>query len=665
MSLRTRIFLGSGLVLAILIAAAVSNWFLINGIDGSHTDLRAALEEKSTAVDLDLITQKTRVRVNQWLRSMNPVFAKNADELLDQQIPLAAKTDADAASGKTKAITSKINSALRAYATSWKVVKGLYADEIRLYADKIDKPVPEILGEFAKVRDAEAEQGGLATARLVNDARDGFGAAQVLASRYRTSIKPEDAAGATHAIAASTAALEQASRSLKDPASADGLRRVAAALADWRDAFEQAHKVVETRAARVISWTRDEGEPLGAGAAELRENADQAADAAEQDLVATIARSRVILYASTALAVLLGIVFSSLLASSIVPPLTKLTAALKALAANNKSVEVPGLHRRDEIGEIANAAEVFKQNLIVMDRMTAEQEQTKQQTEAEKRRGMHALAGRFESQVGAVVGMLSAGATELSSTAQAMTNTADQAGRQAAAVSGAAADAGGHVQTLAAAAEELTASINEISRQVSHSAKITTRAVTDAQRTDVIVRALAEATDKIGQVVGLITDIASQTNLLALNATIEAARAGEAGKGFAVVASEVKSLATQTGRATEEIGAQIAQVQSATKEVVEAIRGISTTIEEVSSIATSIASAVEQQSAATAEIARNVQHTAQASNDVTDNIGGVTQAANDTAEAAGQVLKAARDLSQQSERLTSEVKSLVAEVRAA
>jgi methyl-accepting chemotaxis protein len=278
---------------------------------------------------------------------------------------------------------------------------------------------------------------------------------------------------------------------------------------------------------------------------------------------------------------------------------------------------------------------------------------------------MDALVQGFEEKVGEVTGVLASAATELQVTAQSMSFTATQTNQQATVVAAAAEEASTGVQTVAAAAEELTASISEISRQVAHSSTITNRAVVDAQRTNVIVQALSEGAEKIGHVVGLISTIAGQTNLLALNATIEAARAGDAGKGFAVVASEVKSLASQTAKATEEIGAQITQIQSATKEAVDAIRAIVGTIMEVSSIAMSIAAAVEEQRTATGEIARNVQQTAQAAQDVTVNIGSVSQAANDTGAAANQVLGAASGLSQQSEQLAAEVNSFIAGVRAA
>jgi methyl-accepting chemotaxis protein len=353
------------------------------------------------------------------------------------------------------------------------------------------------------------------------------------------------------------------------------------------------------------------------------------------------------------------------IALSIGRPLAKLEAGMHRLAAGDKSTEISGLGRGDEIGGMAAAVQVFKDTMIKADTMAAQEEQMKAAAAAAQKAAMSQTADAFQAKVGDFIAMLSSGAGELETTAQSMSGTATQANGQAMTVAAAAEEASAGVRTVAAAAEELTASIGEISRQVSQSSRITGQAVADAQRTDGIVRALAEGAEKIGHVVGLITNIAGQTNLLALNATIEAARAGDAGKGFAVVASEVKSLANQTAKATEEIGAQIAQIQTATKEAVDAIRGITGTIEEVSSISMSIAAAVEEQGAATAEIARNVQQTAQSAQDVTVNIGGVSQAATNTGAAASQVLSAATNLSRRVEQLTTEVDSFIAEVRSA
>jgi methyl-accepting chemotaxis protein len=353
------------------------------------------------------------------------------------------------------------------------------------------------------------------------------------------------------------------------------------------------------------------------------------------------------------------------IARSIVSPLGRLQGAMRRLAEGDKTTAISGVGRRDEIGGMAAAVQVFKDAMIKADTLASEQEQIKLAAAAAQKAAMNQTADAFQTKIGGFVSTLSSGAGELESTARSMSGTATRANGQAVTVAAAAEEASAGVRTVAAAAEELTASIGEISRQVAQSSRITGQAVADAQRTDGIVRALAEGAEKIGHVVGLITNIAGQTNLLALNATIEAARAGDSGKGFAVVASEVKSLANQTAKATEEIGAQIAEIQAATKEAVDAIRVITGTIEEVSSISISIAAAVEQQGAATAEIARNVQQTAQSAHEVTMNIGGVSQAATDTGAAAAQVLAAASSLSRQAEHLTEEVGYFIAEVRSA
>jgi methyl-accepting chemotaxis protein len=275
------------------------------------------------------------------------------------------------------------------------------------------------------------------------------------------------------------------------------------------------------------------------------------------------------------------------------------------------------------------------------------------------------LALAFDAKAGDLVGRVASAATQLQSTARSMTSTVGEASHQATNVAAAAEEASVNVQTVAAAAEELASSINEISRQVAQSAKVAGKAREDARRTDGVVQALSEGAQKIGEVVGLISNIAAQTNLLALNATIEAARAGDAGKGFAVVASEVKSLATQTAKATEDIAHQITQIQTATRDAVDSIRGIGTTIGEISEIAAAIAAAVEEQGSATQEIARNVQQAAAGTQEVSSNIVGVSQGAVSTGAAANQVLSEAAAVSHQVDLLRSEVGVFISGVKAA
>ena len=356
--------------------------------------------------------------------------------------------------------------------------------------------------------------------------------------------------------------------------------------------------------------------------------------------------------------------FLTFMARSITGPIAQLTDVMGKLAEGDLEAEV-GADRQDEVGHMARAVQVFKDNAIEKNRLEAEQEAAQMRAEHEKRQTMLEMADRFERQVKQVVDGVSSSATEMQATAQQMSATAEETSRQSASVATASDQATANVQTVAATAEELSASIAEIGRQVNQSAKIAGNAVEEVEVTNSTVQGLAEAATRIGEVVDLINNIAGQTNLLALNATIEAARAGEAGKGFAVVAGEVKNLANQTAKATEEISAQITAIQNETNDAVGAIDRIRTVIMEVNDIATTIATAVEQQGVSTQEIARNVQQAARGTQDVNQNIESVSRAASETGSAADQVLSASQEMSRQAEGLRGEVERFLNEVRSA
>jgi methyl-accepting chemotaxis protein len=350
--------------------------------------------------------------------------------------------------------------------------------------------------------------------------------------------------------------------------------------------------------------------------------------------------------------------------AGVVKPIQRVVLAMGDLAGGNKQATIPYTDRHNELGAMAAAIQVFKDNMIEADRLRAEQEELKARAEAERRRSMLDMADKFEAGVGGVVSAVTTAATELQKTAQTLSATAEETSRQSGVVSAAAEEMTQNVQTVAAATEELAASIHEISGQVTESTRIVGDAVTQADETNSKVQLLSAAAQKIGEVVTLINDIAGQTNLLALNATIEAARAGDAGKGFAVVASEVKNLATQTAKATDDIAEQVRAIQDSTDSSAQAIQGITQTIGRVSEIATTIASAVEEQGAATQEISRNVQQAAAGSTEVSTNIAGVTEASQQTSAGSTQVLSAASELARNGTLLQQQVSDFLRQIRA-
>jgi methyl-accepting chemotaxis protein len=444
-----------------------------------------------------------------------------------------------------------------------------------------------------------------------------------------------------------------------------GLKESSALLEEYRQALS---KLVENAKSiqELVAEMADSAAAIvkGAGAMKADLLSDQQRLESESDAIVGETERLIVMLAAGGF--LLGGALALLLGKGISRPMTAMCKAMRELAGGRFDVVLPGLGRRDELGEMAGAVEEFKlQAVAKAERDARAQDAQNQANSAARRTELIHFADEFEAAVGSIVSNVSASAVQLEQAAGTLTRTAETTQNLSNRVAGASEQASSNMQSVATATEELSTSVDEIGRRVRESNKIAEAAVVQAQQTDGRIGKLSRAAQEIGDVVKLITAIAEQTNLLALNATIEAARAGDAGRGFAVVAAEVKSLASQTAKATDEISSHILGMQGATQESVAAIKEIGGTIAQISSIASSIASAVEQQSSATQEIARSVQTVAQGTEEAAANIMQVNRGATETGSASEEVLNSAKSLSTESTRLREELGRFMANIRAA
>ena len=665
LKVRARIYGGFLIVLALLCFVGVVGKLGFDAATSAFNDYsRIGRNSIATvAVDRDLATMRRAVLA--FTNSGDEKLAAEAKRQIATLRGAIADIETATQDPARKANLRRMGETLGAYGADFDKVVELRVRRDKLVAEQmntIGQQATELLDKFIKSAIAdrdmeEAAHGGIA----LHDLLEG----RLHAVRFLATPTPELVEG----VKADIATFLQSVALMIEKTGAGQRRTMAEQARDIAPRYQAAFLAV-AEAAFQVARTTSEG--LAKRATEIGEVAKHTVDSSNDSLArlksttdASLEATRTTTLALSAAALLFGLFLAWLIARGIVNPIVAMTATMQRLAGGDKSVDVPALADKDEIGEMGRAVQVFKQNALEVERLQADQESQKARAEAEKKQAMAHLADGFEASVLSVVGAVSAGTSRLRDSAQSLASTAEETSRQSAAVAAASEQATTTVQTVASAAEELSSSIAEINRQVSQSATIAAKAVSEARRTNETVQGLAEAAQKIGEVVKLINGIAGQTNLLALNATIEAARAGDAGKGFAVVASEVKSLATQTARATEEIAAQINAMQSATSQAVDALRGIGQTIAEISDVSTTIAAAVEQQGAATREISRNVQQAAQGTSEVSSTIVGVTDAARTTGTAASELNGVSGELAQQSDRLRTEVDRFLGSVRAA
>jgi methyl-accepting chemotaxis protein len=491
-------------------------------------------------------------------------------------------------------------------------------------------------------------------------AAENFQRIRVHAVKFELTGDPAELASLRTSSADLTQLLKDANNLVDDPEVKSALTEIAVELEDYLAQAERANTdptVATKRNQLGVAISRSVTGLLTASRARQ--------DAIGPELSRRLKQSTSLALALIGAIIVVGGALAIVLSNVIVAPLARTTALMDDVAKGNIDVIVDDLDRRDCVGHLRAALQVFIQNAQEVRRLEISSKDKEKEAEAAKRATMSALADSFEASIAQVVDTVSSAATELEASSETLSKTAQDTSAHSESVSRTADLSASNVQTVASASEEMSASISEIANQVQTAARIAREAEQKASETNSTVVALSEAAAKIGAVVNLISDIASQTNLLALNATIEAARAGEAGKGFAVVASEVKSLAEQTAKATDEISTQIGGVQSATHLAVSAIEGISATISQINEISGTISTSVEQQMKAVQEITHSTSSVATATHEVSQAIGLVQQGATETGAAAEQSLAAARELGQQADNLKRAVGKFLEEVRAA
>jgi len=658
-----RIYAGFGLLLVLVLVLGALAWTTARSGEEQLSAFRRqsviALDSVSAGAD----TIAMRLAANRFITTGN----QQAVDAMQAAANRSASTLEDARvlmdSADDRRVVEDFTALKEQYVRTFMDIVPLRLRQTDIVTRIINSTGAKIRGELTAIRDAGLASGDFDTLALSGRLNADFLLARTVAARFIAQGDPEDFKEVMELLAGVSGGLA----ALVPIAQTLGVQERVALVAQLLPTYESGFRELD----ETVSGIKAQAARLDQIGPVLMEKSELIRTAAwdRQTMVSTQAQegaatARTATLAATLAALALGVAAAWIMARGITRPVVGMTQAMTRLAEGDLSVEIPGVGRGDEIGDMAAAVQVFRTNAMERERLAAAQA-ADQAAKSRRSEAVDRMIRDFDAKASAMLRTVAAAATELDATARSMAAVAEQTNRQASTVASAAEQTSANVQTVATASEEMSASLHEISQQITRSSGIAAQAVSEADRTNLTVQDLREAAQRVGEVVQLINMIASQTNLLALNATIEAARAGEAGKGFAVVAGEVKGLATQTARATEEIAAQVEAMQSSTAKAVSAIEAIGHTIGEINGITATIAAAVEEQTAATAEIARSVNQAAQGTQEVTVSIGDVTRGASHTGAAATQVLSSAGELAQQAETLRGEVEQFLSAIRAA
>ncbi len=660
---RAKIILGFAAVLVILAGSMAFAYLGFERIAGAVESYRTSVSEADLArtVDRELISYQSLARAYTLTGAADDeTAAKTAEGNLKSAIEksLAATTVP-----ARREQVGKLQQEFQAFAKVFTDIVAVTRDNTKIAGDELNAVGNKIRFKFDDLSDTAALAGLSSVQTTAKDITSQYLAVSTSVSAFVAKPEPKTSDG----IVARIKFLETLLVSIyaNDQKITQRVTEINDLLKQYRASFAKLSDNVKTIAKMNGEMTKSAATILKLSSV-LRSELTADQQRIETETRTTISDTESFILMLALGGVIVGLVWALLLGNGISRPMIAMCKAMRELASGNFDVVLPGLGRKDEIGDMAGAVEEFKvQAVAKAERDAAAHEAQNKEAGAARRAELIRFADDFESAVGAIVSNVSASAVQLESAASTLTRTAETTQSLSSQVAGVSEQASANMQSVATATEELSASVEEIGRQVRDSNRIADAAVVQAKETDGRIGKLSHAAQQIGDVVKLITAIAEQTNLLALNATIEAARAGEAGRGFAVVASEVKTLASQTAKATDEISSHIAGMQGATAESVAAIKEIGSTIGQISTIATSISTAVTQQGTATQEIARSVQTVAQGTQAAANDIGQVNRGAAETGSASEEVLNSAKTLSSESTRLRAELDRFMANIRAA
>jgi methyl-accepting chemotaxis protein len=660
----TKVAVGFAAVLAILCILAISSYWTLTALRGAFETYAQRVQVVGIARDVDREFLELRRFVREFAAGGQESQVESANRIRPVLAAAITRGLTEIRNPDRLAKIKEINAEYEKYCAHFDQLIGLRREQTAHLSDVLDPTGLKLSREIEEIQAASGKANNTDALILSGAAMEQLMLVRLnvnkLLARHDDALRD----AADKAFADLQTAMAGLGKAIDTPELRTLFDQVSNNANIYRDAYVKAAEDVHEIDSLVNGEMRASAEDIAARALDIKTSGIAEEHAIEQETLVLIGHSEMLMLVLSVCGVIIGCALAWLIGRSIAQPIRAIAAVLLDLAGGNMAVQVPYADRADEVGENARAAQIFKENLIRIAKMEADQSAAARAAQ-ERADALKRHMDKFWNTIGGVIGTVASASTQLEGAAISLNKTADTTRMLSGTVAAASEQTSSNVQGVAAASEQLASTVSEIARQVQESSTIAGQAVRQASTTNDRVHDLSQSAERIGDVVNLINSIAGQTNLLALNATIEAARAGDAGKGFAVVAQEVKALAAQTAKATHEIASHIAGMQQATQDAVTAIKEISATINRMSEISGHIAAAVEQQGTTTSEISRNVIEAAKGTSEVATSITDVSRGASETGSASSQVLSSARELSSESLRLRREVETFLADVKAA